>query len=72
MAEGTRAAISMRRVDLVDLTGPSMSSADTHFSAADSRHAEADSETSFSRGRLGHGRPAMLLTGSRLSWGVAE
>jgi hypothetical protein len=43
----------MRRVDLVDLTGPSMSSADTHFSAADSRHAEADSETSFSRGRLG-------------------
>ena len=53
MAEGTRAAITMRRVDLVDLTGPSMSSADTHFSAADSRHAEADSETSFSRGRLG-------------------
>jgi len=52
MAEGTRAAMSMRRVDLVDLTGPSMSSADTHFSAADSRHAEADSETSFSRGRL--------------------
>ena len=52
MAEDTRAAMSMRRVDLVDLTGPSMSSADTHFSAADSRHAEADSETSFSRGRL--------------------
>ena len=54
MAEGTRAAMSMRRVDLVDLTGPSMSSADTHFSAADSRHAEADSETSLSRGHLTH------------------
>ena len=52
MAEDTRAAMSMRRVDLVDLTGPSMSLADTHFSAADSGHSEADSQTSFSRGRL--------------------